>query len=262
MKFLSSILFIFAYQQAHSFDQSHSKWTGLLQNHVQLNSDNTASQVDYKNFNKKGLNEYLAQISSVTKASFKDFTQLEKLSFFINAYNAFTVKLILDNYPTKSIKDLGGYMPWQTPWKKKIFKLFGGKVSLDEIEHKFVRNTKDLGFDARIHFAFNCASIGCPALLNTAWTANKINKQLDDAAKNFLKDGSRNWVDTKKKSVHLSNIFKWYYSDFTSKNFKSLKDFLKQYATSIAKNEQEIKLVRSGNFDIKYSGYNWGLNSL
>lgn len=241
------------------FDHEHKNFTKLLNAHVQMSEDKTSSTVDYKNFNKADLNSYLKIVSAVTKKEFKTFSNDQRLSFFINTYNAYTIKLILDNYPVTSIKKIGYF--FSSPWKKTFFKLFGEKTSLDQIEHSYVRaDKKGLGSDARIHFAFNCASIGCPALLNEAWTATKLSAQLDSAAKGFLKDHTRNRVNLKNKSVEISDIFKWYRGDFTNRNYNSLKDFLAVYADSIATTEKEKALVKSKKFSITYSGYNWDLN--
>ncbi len=255
--FLSFILFSL---NALAFDHSHSNWTELLSQHVTMSPKRTSSKVDYKNFNKKKLKAYLQNLSSVSKDEFKTFSNDQKLAFFINSYNAYTIQLILDHYPVDSIKDIGSF--FSSPWKKEFFILLGQKRSLDEIEHEMVRKSDALGADARIHFAFNCASIGCPALLNEAFTAQKINRQLDQASKNFLKDHSRNRVNLKKERVELSNIFKWYKGDFETKNYRNLKDFLSKYADSISKNEQEKKLIKSKKYSITFSGYDWNLNSL
>lgn len=243
---------------ALSFDQSHKAWTELLKAHVKMSTDNTSSTVDYKNFDKNKLNLYLKTVSSVPKKEFNKFSRDQQLSFLINTYNAYTVKLILNNYPVKSIKKIGSF--FSSPWKQNFFKLFGKETHLDQIEHTYTRASKTLGTDARIHFAFNCASIGCPALLDEAFTAEKLSGQLDSASKNFLKDNSRNRVNLSKKRVELSNIFKWYGDDFTDRNYKSLKHFLSTYVDSIAKNEKEKALLKSNDYSISYTGYDWDLN--
>lgn len=258
MKLLIIILTMLSASTAFSFDHEHLAFSKLLKTHVKMSADKTSSSVDYKNFNKPELNKYLKTVSSVKAKDFKKFSRDQQLSFFINTYNAYTIKLILDNYPVVSIKKIGYF--FSSPWKKTFFKLFGADTSLDQIEHTYVRASKTLGSDARIHFAFNCASIGCPALLNEAWTAPKLNKQLDNAAKGFLSDHSRNRINLEDNSVELSNIFKWYGDDFTNRNYKSLKSFLVVYVDSIATSKKEKALIISKNFSIGYSGYDWDLN--
>lgn len=248
-----------------AFDHSHKAFSKLLAAHVKMSADRTSSKVDYKNFDKKGLDTYLNSVSAVSKKDFKAFNNDEQLAFFINTYNAFTIKLILDHYPVTSIKDTAKRSfsnPLKNPWKVKFFKLFGKKTSLDEIEHEYTRGNDKLNKDPRIHFAFNCASIGCPALLNTAWVSTQLEKQFDQAAISFLKDRSRNKVSLKEGSIKLNNIFKWYGKDFDKKGSKygSLKRFLTAYADSIADNEEERTLVLSSKTPISYTGYDWNLN--
>ncbi len=255
---LISILLISSLSMA--FDHDHKAFSELLKTHVKMAPDQTSSAVDYKNFNKVSLQKYLDSMSSLKKEEFNTFTNEQQLAFYINTYNAYTIKLILDNYPVASIKKTSYF--FSSPWKKKFFKLFGQESYLDQIEHELVRASKTLGTDARIHFAFNCASIGCPALLNTAWNAKTIKSQLDTAAKNFLKDHSRNRVNLENKSVELSNIFKWYKDDFKTRNYKSIKAFLTKYVDAISRNEKEKALILSGEYSVSYSGYDWNLNQL
>ncbi len=245
--------------QHESFDHSHSAWTTLLSKYVKLSDDKKSSAVDYKSFDKNSLNSYLKTVSSVSKKDFSSWTKNQQLAFYINTYNAYTVKLILNNYPVTSIKKIGSF--FKNAWKQEFFKLFGEDYYLDKIEHKKVRESGKYK-DARIHFAFNCASIGCPALLNEAWTAKKLKDQLDSAAKNFLSDQSRNKVDLKSRAVRVSNIFKWYGSDFEDNKmgYSSLKGFFKKYKRSLGKNKEEQELLESKSYSVKYTGYDWGLN--
>jgi len=248
---------------AFAFDHSHKIFDELLTAHVKMASDKTSSSVDYKNFNKKKLNSYLSTVSALSKKDFDKFNDDQKLAFFINTYNAFTIKLILDNYPVDSIKDTGRRTftnPLKNPWKMKFFKLFGDKTSLDEIEHEYTRGNDALNKDPRIHFAFNCAAVGCPALSNNAWVSNKLDKQFDQAAIGFLKDRSRNRFNLKNKTAELNNIFKWYGKDFSSAKYGSLKNFIVKYADALTDNSKEKALVSSGDFDISYTGYDWSLN--
>ena len=247
----------------YAFDHSHKAFDELLSAHVKMSADKTSSRVDYENFNKSSLESYLNAASSLSKTDFNQFNKNQKLAFFINTYNAFTIKLILDKYPVKSIKDTGVRSfsnPLKNPWKMKFFKLFGKKTSLDQIEHVFTRGNKQLNQDPRIHFAFNCAAIGCPALSNTAWVASKIENQFDNAAKGFLKDHSRNRVNVADKTLELNDIFKWYGDDFNRGKYGSLKNFLAEYAEAISQNEKEKTLVLSKLFSITSTGYDWGLN--
>jgi len=248
---------------AFAFDHSHQTFSELLSKHVTMSPDKTSSTVDYQNFETDKLDQYLSSLSKVSKKSFSSFNKKKQLAFYINAYNAFTIKLILKNYPVKSIKDTGVRSfsnPLKNPWKMRFFSLFGKKTSLDQIEHDFTRGNDSLNQDPRIHFAFNCASIGCPALLNKAWVHDKLQSQFDQAAKGFLGDRSRNRVNLEKNQVELNDIFKWYGDDFNRGKYGSLKEFLAAYAGALSDNEKERTFVLSKDYKISHTGYNWNLN--
>ncbi|MEQ9582814.1 MAG: DUF547 domain-containing protein [Arenibacter sp.] len=222
---------IFAIDTAWQLD--HSKWDILLKKHV----DNTGN-VDYKGFSEdinalQDYLDYLAKNRPTDKAP-----KPEKLAYYINLYNAATVNLILDNYPTKSIKDI------KNPWGKDIVKMGSSKISLGDLEHKILRKMDE----PRIHFAINCASYSCPRLLNTAFTANNLEKLLEQTAIDFINDPKRN-VLTKEKAS-LSEIFNWYKKDFTKNG--SLINYHNKYASQ--------KLT--ADTKISYLKYNWGLNEI
>ncbi len=215
------------------FQIDHSKWDILLKRHV-----DDAGNVDYKSFAKdiKVLQNYLDYLAINRPAD--GTPKPQKLAYYINLYNAATVKLILNNYPTKSIKDI------KNPWGKDIVQMGGEKISLGDLEHKILRKMDE----PRIHFAINCASYSCPKLLNTAFTATNLENLLEQTAKDFINDPKRN-VLTKEKAS-LSEIFNWYKKDFTKNG--SLIDYLNQYA------DQKL----TSNTKISYLDYNWGLNEI
>ncbi|MEP3209175.1 MAG: DUF547 domain-containing protein [Maribacter sp.] len=209
----------------------HSKWTSLLAKYVNAKGD-----VDYKSFqNDAGsLDRYLYQLAENSPE--KDWSKNEKLAYYINLYNAATVKLILDNYPTTSIMDI------KNPWGRNWIKTGDGVLSLGNIEHKILRKMNE----PRIHFAINCASFSCPKLLNKAFTADQMQKQLHEVTLEFINDATRNSIS--KEKMQLSKIFKWYKKDFTKNG--SLADYIKPYT------EVEI----NGNADIDFLKYDWNLN--
>lgn len=215
------------------FQIDHSQWDILLKKHV----DDTGN-VDYKGF-AQDINalqdylDYLAKNQPTDKAH-----KPEKLAYYINLYNAATVKLILDNYPTKSIKDI------KNPWGKDIVQMGTEKISLGNLEHKILRKMDE----PRIHFAINCASYSCPKLLNTAFTATNLEKLLEQTAKDFINDPKRNVLNKEKAS--LSEIFNWYKKDFTKNG--SLIDYLNKYASQKLTSDTKIS----------YLNYNWGLNEM
>ena len=158
------------------------------------------------------------------------------MAYYINVYNVYTLKAIIDNYPVKSIKDINNV------WDKKSIITTKDKLSLSDVEHKILRKMGD----PRIHFAINCASFSCPNLLNTAYLPETLDKQLEKAAKSFINDTSKNNIT--EKVLNLSEIFNWFAGDF--KKNDSLIDFLNKY--SIVKIDKNAK--------IKYQDYNWSLN--
>lgn len=168
-----------------------------------------------------------------------DWTKNQKLAFWINAYNVFTIQLVVDNYPTTSITKIAA-----KPWEIKCVKLKGHTYSLDHVENKIIR--PQFG-EPRVHFALNCASESCPQLHNKAYVAENLNYQLTNQTKKFLEDGTKNTFG--KKEITISPIFEWYAADFT-KNGSSVIDFINKYRSESL--DSEVK--------IKYSTYSWELN--
>jgi len=242
-----------------AFDHSHSAFDALLQQHVVLISDGTASQVDYAAFQRKrpALQSYLAELAAVTPQQYGNFRKSEKLAFLINAYNAYTVEFILTRYPDiQSIRDLGSL--FSNAWKKRLFPLLGEKRTLDEIEHEMIRKPGDFD-DPRIHMAVNCASIGCPALRDEAYVAQRLDAQLDGAVESFLRDSSRNRAD--EKALRVSKIFDWYAEDF-EKHSGSVAAWLAQYASQLSDDPEIQSAVTAGSLRIRYLDYDWALNDL
>ncbi len=192
------------------------------------------------------LNDYLNILSDNAPA--ESWKKEEKLAYWINAYNAFTLKLIIDNYPLESITDLHPtiHIPLvNTVWHKKFFKIGGKPTSLDEIEHKILRKEFD---EPRIHFAINCASISCPPLRDEAFVANILEKQLEEQAEAFINDSTRNHITPDNPKV--SKIFSWFSGDF--KNGQTLIDYLNRYA--------HVKISKGA--DVDYLKYDWALNDV
>jgi Protein of unknown function, DUF547 len=220
---------------------SHAPFTELLKKHVAANG-----QVNYKGFirDSLALNRYLKQLSDNPPQ--KSWSREDQLAYWINAYNAFTVQLILRHYPVKSIKDIGSTIKIplvNTPWDYKFIRIGREKIDLNHIEHSILR---DKFKEPRIHFAIVCASVSCPRLLREAYEGNQINQQLDAQARDFINDKSRNKITA--NAVDVSEIFKWFRSDFTRNG--TLTDFLNRYS--------QVKINK--NSRIGYLDYNWALN--
>ncbi len=244
--------------QAAGFD--HSDWDTLLKKHIVSIRNGQATQVDYDGMmkNRAQLKRYLTATSSVRRSAFDGWSKDEQLTFLINAYNAWTVELILTGYPDiKSIKDLGSL--FQSPWKKWFIPLLGETRSLDDIEHGLIRGSGRYN-DPRIHFAVNCASVGCPALRPEAYVAGKLDQQLEDAIRNFLSDRTRNSLES--GALHVSSIFKWYREDFEKgwRGAASLGQFLALYRQPLGLDEGTANRLSPNGIDIEFLDYDWRLN--
>ncbi|MBU5617948.1 DUF547 domain-containing protein [Psychrobacter sp. TAE2020] len=241
-------------------DFNHSSWDSLLNKNVTMTNSGKASVVNYASMkaDKSKLDSYMDATSKVSQSEFNAWSKDEQLAFLINVYNAGTVELVLTKYPNiKSIKDIGGV--FGSPWKQNFISLLGKTRSLDDIEHNLIRGSKRYN-EPRIHFAVNCASIGCPALLNDAFTASKLDKQLEQVTSSFLADTSRNRL--KGNTLEVSPIFKWYKEDFATswRGTYDLAGFLARYSTSLGLNNGQAAQLRNGKIKIGYSSYNWNLN--
>jgi len=203
-------------------------------------------RVDYDGFkaDEVKLDQYLEMLARVDP---EKLTRSGRFAFYINLYNAWTIKLILSKYPNlESIKDLGSI--FRSPWKKKIVKLNGRVVSLDYIEHGLLRPTYK---DPRIHFAVNCASKSCPQLRNEPYAGETLELQLNDAARAFINDPESNYID--KDTLYVSRIFKWYHEDFR----QGVVPFVKSYANGPLK--EKIEAIEA-HLQVAYLPYDWSLN--
>ncbi len=153
------------------FDHAHQKWDQILKQYTTRKGNQVYFKYKELKENEVILFSYLKQLESISNKKFEDFSEDQKLAFLINAYNAYTIQIILKNYPIKSIKDISGGLFSSGPWKIEFISLLGRKMSLDNIEHDTIRKNFN---EPRIHFAVNCASIGCPSLLQEAFVARSI----------------------------------------------------------------------------------------
>ncbi|WP_461302581.1 DUF547 domain-containing protein [Aureisphaera sp.] len=210
---------------------NHSVWNTLLRTHVSKKGN-----VDYEGFrqNRHALREYITSLG--VQMPSENWSKADQLAYWMNAYNAMTVDLILRNLPLESIKDI------DKPWEQRLWKLGDKWYNLDEIEHKILRKMND----PRIHFGINCASFSCPPLLNEAFTATNVDTQLDDLAKEFVNDPQRNTITSDR--IEISKIFNWFAKDFKKEG--SLIDFLNKYS------ETPIK----SNARKSFMDYDWALN--
>ena len=226
--------------QPNNFQIDNSIYTNLLQQYVK------GKQVNYDGFKKDEarLDHYLAVLSGTDVDT---LSRNNQFAFYINAYNAFTIKLILTKYPgINSIKEIGSF--FSNPWSKKFIPLKGRKVSLDHIENNILRPVFK---DPRIHFAINCASKSCPPLLNRPYEGDILDAQLDAQTRAFINDEKN--TSLQDKTLFVSKIFQWFTDDFNDKPLL----FIRQYASDEFRKEldsagQEIKFI--------YKNYDWTLN--
>ncbi|WP_103865460.1 DUF547 domain-containing protein [Aquimarina sp. I32.4] len=214
---------------SEAFD--HHLWNELLSRHISENG-----LVYYKGFRQEYqiLKKYLDALSNHTPTD--QWSETDTLAYWMNVYNAFTIKLILDNYPLKSIKDI------KNPWDLRFFKLGNKWYTLNDIEHGILRKMGD----PRIHFGINCASFSCPPLLDKAFTSQNVDQELERLTIAFINDSKHNMIAP--NSIQISKIFTWFSKDFTKKG--SLIQFLNTYS----KTPINPKAKKS------FKKYNWNLN--
>jgi len=221
--------------------QSEYIYNSILSTYVSENGN-----VNYKGLLKEDarFDHYLDKMSESPPAE-NDLSDYAK-AYWINAYNAFTIRLIIDNYPLESITDLHPffYIPFfNTVWHDEFFQIGEEYFSLDKIEHDILREKFN---DPRIHFAINCASKSCPNLLNEEYTSDKLDEQLNTQVKKFLNDKTKNKIGSNK--LELSEIFDWFEDDFDA--YGGVIPFIDRYT--------DINIEE--NAEISFLPYDWSLN--
>ena len=214
---------------AYGSEGKYSTYAMLLEDHV------CEKGVDYSAYKDDPLREKARKEMTVSKEQYQGLSEKEKIAYLINLYNFYTLELIAENYPTESIRDL------KKPWDRDFVPFKGKEVSLNHIEHEVLREDFD---EPRLHFALNCASIGCPKLRNEPYVSAKLDEQLNDAAAIFLGDPKRNRL--KGKKFYASKIFDWYGQDFESK-YGGWKNYIEEVL-----DKKDLKF--------KYLEYDWSLN--
>ncbi|MHC4375725.1 MAG: DUF547 domain-containing protein [Planctomycetota bacterium] len=238
-------------QAEPAFD--HGAWSEILEARVQ------GDRFDYAGLkrNRSGLDAYLAQLEAVSPEELRTWSKDEQKAYFINAYNAYVVSLVVENYPLKSINDLSTKKVevWNKPFIPlgPHFKSGRDNLSLNELEHELLRKRYP---DARIHVAVNCASEGCPPLRAAAFTGQDLDEQLDEQARRFVADSARMKLDQRKKRLEVSKIFEWFAEDF-ERDAGSVQAWIQRYAPGEASERQWIAKAK-----LKYREYSWKLNVL
>lgn len=234
---------------AATFDREH-RLLGLVLDRFVRNG-----LVDYaalKN-SPRDLNQYLDSAAGVTEAEFQSWTANDQVAFLINLYNASTLILIVDNYPLKSIKDIG-YVP-HAAWRKLGVRYQGRSISLQTLEDDIIR--ANYPTYPGVHFALVCASMGCPPLRSEPYVGARLNEQLDEQARVFLADTNNNRVVAVRRTLMLSKIFKWYEEDFIRNGGSVVK-----YITPYMPEADQEDLKQESNWTVTYLEYDWRLNEV
>lgn len=232
---------------AWSFDQTHHLYANVLKNYTRNGMVNYSALKK----NPQDLDAYLASITELKREDFDKWPSLDRLALLINLFNAATIRLVLNDYPIKSIKD--AVCLKCDPWAKEVVQIFGKKISLKTLEDHIIFR----GYpDARVHYCLCYAAMSSPPLRSEPYLGAQLYDQMNDQGSLFLSNGTINRVDPKARIIFLSPIFKWYSQDFIVKK-KPLVDSLLEYFPI-----NERKILENGNWKIKYTHFDWSLNDM
>jgi hypothetical protein len=243
---------------SQAFDQTYEIYDKVLKTYV---ADGRVNYSGLKN-TPKALASYLNSAAGVPEEQLNSWTEPRRLAFLINLYNAATLKLIIDHYPVKSIKDIGNF--FKGPWDQPAVTLFGKTITLNHLEHGILRKQYS---EPRIHMALVCAAKGCPPLRSEAYLAEKLEDQLSDQSRRYLLSPAGLGIDRGEKTVYFSSIFKWYGEDFIAM-YSPTSGF-----TGLDKTERAVAnfccaflvpadrdFLSAGGYSVKYLDYDWSLN--
>lgn len=237
------------------FDHAHALWTEVVKEHVR------GDRFDYERLgkNREKLDRYLAMLGAVERVELDAWTKEQRHAFWINAYNAYTVHLVVKSYPVESIKDIGSLL--SSVWDKSFIPLGRliddgepRELSLNQIEHEILRPRFK---DARVHAAVNCASRGCPPLRDEAFVAERLDQQLDQQTRAWLADAARNRFEPDKRRVQISQIFGWFEEDFV-RDAGSVRAWLARYGPP----EHAKWLQSDAKIEVSHLDYSWELNDV
>jgi hypothetical protein len=251
MRCAGLLLAVFFCASAAALDHSHAQWDALLKKHVAVLEGGKASRVRYADFarDRAALQRYLGELSAVTRAEFGRWTREQRMAFLINAYNALMIEKVLSRYPDlRSVWDFGKL--FGNPFKDRFFSLLEKPSSLDDLEHDNLRKNYR---EPRVHFALNCASVGCPMLREEAYVGPRLERQLEEQAARFLSDHTRNRLASGR--LEVSKIFDWYKEDFEPRPA-----YFARYAQALADDAQGQALIAAGKAPLSFLDYDWTLN--
>lgn len=224
----------------------HSTWDALLRRFVDADGD-----VEYETLQEEADSVLAPYLQELTGARPGSLSRDGQLALWINAYNAYTLKLIVDHYPVTSIQEIPGPTPDKSPFQRPVGEVADTMRTLDEIEHEIIRRRFD---EPRIHFVLVCAAKSCPRLRREAYTGSKLNRQLDDQTRHFLHDERKNQIPAGRGTIALSPIFKWYGQDFGPET-----DAIQRFAADYFDGPVRDSLENAA-YDVSFLEYDWTLN--
>ncbi|MFH1803983.1 MAG: DUF547 domain-containing protein [Pseudomonadota bacterium] len=233
---------------------NHDRWQAVLDRHVVPQEDG-ATAFDYVAAKRQSRNEIAAYIDDMAAIAIGAYNRDEQMAYWINLYNAVTVLVVLDSYPVASIRDINispGLFA-SGPWGKKLVTVEGRSLSLDDIEHRILR---PIWRDARIHYAVNCASVGCPALAQKVFTGDDLDRQLDAAAVGFINHPRAVRLDEGGTALILSRLYDWYRDDFG----RSDRDLIAHLRTFARPELHAILAQFEDGLKVNNYQYDWALN--
>ena len=231
---------------AQTFD--HAAFDGLLHRHVMR------GLVDYDAF--AAAPEFRSYLEALGRAPVEQLPPPERLALWLNAYNAYTIQLIVAHGERESIRNINRTLGLKLkgPWQEPLARVGGKAYDLDTIEHQIVRKQFH---EPRIHFALVCAALSCPPLRSEAYRAERLDAQLEDQARVFLRESpDRNRIDVPARLALLSPIFDWYRSDFAGSEAELLRALARHFPDG-----PEKQLLLSGQARVRWTEYDWTLNS-
>lgn len=255
--FIRTALLVIVSISSHSalaYDHTYRIYNEILKQAVVIKGHQ--SFVDYTKLKSdtSKLDEFTDGIEYIGKDEFDNWSREQQMAFLINAYNAFTIQLILTKYPVDSIKAYGGLFV-NSPWEKEFFTLFGKKSTLNHIEHDLLRK---LYKEPRLHFVLVCAAKSCPPLRDEAYISGKLEQQFSKAAINFMRDPERNHFNVDRNKIEISKIFKWYKKDFVS-SAGSINAYVAPFMTDDVVLQT---LIANKETKVNYLDYDWSLNGV
>ncbi len=240
-----------------SFDASYPTYARLLDSSV------VGELVDYEWLaaNRAPLDTTVARFASLDSGGYETMSRQDRMALWLNAYNAITLRSIIDHHPVRSIKEIDGV------WTGTTWPVAGRTVTLDQIEHDILRPVFE---DARIHFAVNCASIGCPPLAEVPYIGDSLDVQLDRMARRFVNDPERTMIDSASGVMTVTEIFDWFGEDFVgqfqpahdTEGLSQTERAVVGFVITYADDSLRAVVTSRGNWEIAYRDYDWSLNDL